>query len=125
MSSQHIHQLIESLGASIHALSRYDQKLGYYDWETHSIWIKPGLTQREETATLAHELVHHLRGHHGHQSESVEAKVDEEAARLLISADDYADAERSYGSNPYALADVLDQPVWLVEAYQRHLAKRG
>lgn len=123
MNSQHIHQLIESLGISVQTLPHYEQKLGYYDWTTHSIWVQPGLTLREETATLAHELVHCLRGHHGHQEDTTEKKVDEEAASLLITRSEDADAERTYGEHPHTLADVLDQPAWVIEAYQRYLAR--
>lgn len=124
MNHQRICALITALNLKIETLPPRTQKiLGYYDWQSQTIWVNPNLTQRETTAVLTHELIHHLRGHQGPQSASVEKSVDEEASRFLITKEAYACAERVYGSDPRVLAEVLDTTVWVVEAFQRWLRR--
>ncbi|RUQ23485.1 hypothetical protein D8M21_01940 [Kocuria sp. HSID16901] len=43
----------------------------------------------EQRCTLTHELVHHARGHSGHQKAGVERKVRYETALLLLPTIDY------------------------------------
>lgn len=56
---------------------------GATDGAAH-IWLDDRLTETERRCTLTHELVHVQAGHHGHQSECVEWRVRERAARLLL-----------------------------------------
>lgn len=50
----------------------------------HRVWLDARLGQAERRATLAHELEHIRRGHHGCQPPAVEASVEHHAARRLI-----------------------------------------
>lgn len=96
---------------------------GFYNLQEGLIFIQEDLVQRQKTATLAHELVHALDGHDGHQSEAVERRVNEKAAMLLITDHAYARADRLVGTDPRALAIELDTTVWAVEAWQRVAAR--
>ncbi len=49
-----------------------------------TIWLDHALTQRERRCTLAHELIHVQRGHHGPQPPTIEARVRDETARWLL-----------------------------------------
>ena len=91
---------------------------GMYVAHKHLIVIRPGLTYAQRRSTLAHELVHVLRNDDGHQSRKVEQKVDQAAADLLISAPEYALAERLHGSNIVGIAQELDVAPFIVEAYR-------
>lgn len=79
----------------------------------------PAASQR---AALAHEYVHATLGHDGPQEAHIEARVDRQAARLLVSPVEYALAERLYGADVGAIAEELGVPVWAVAAYQAWLA---
>lgn len=50
----------------------------------NKIWIDPALSQDEIRCALAHEIVHLLNGHVGHQPEAIEQRVRHEVARRLI-----------------------------------------
>lgn len=50
----------------------------------HRVWLDARLGQAERRSTLAHELEHIRRGHHGCQPPAVEASVEHHAARRLI-----------------------------------------
>lgn len=98
-------------------------KWGFYDDKRRVIFIKQGLLQKQRAAALMHEVVHYLRGDVGPQPPHVERMVDEQAARMLISEQEYAAAERMVGSEPGALAVELDVALNMVEAYQRFLRR--
>lgn len=98
---------------------------GYYDHDYRLIVLDDRLTMPQAVATLAHEIVHAQWGHDGHQHPSVEARVDEVAARMVISTGDYARAERIVGADPRALAAELGTVPWLVEAWKRAHARVG
>lgn len=80
-------------------------------------WLGSGLivvnyrsTEQVQRLTLAHELGHCHHGHdwtREHDQERDEREADRFAARLLISREAYADAERLVGNHPGALAREL------------------
>ncbi|MDO5049969.1 MAG: ImmA/IrrE family metallo-endopeptidase [Actinomycetaceae bacterium] len=96
---------------------------GLYVHATKTVATDPSLTARQRTATLAHEYTHALRGDDGHQSPAVERLVSEEAARLLIDARDYAQAEELYGADEYAIAAELDVALAVVQHYRSWLSR--
>lgn len=87
------------------------------------ISISDQLLEYQATAALAHELIHAAHEHRGHQTPAIERIVDELAARMILTVDEYAKAETMYGCDPRAIAHEMGQPVWIIEAFQRHLAK--
>jgi Zn-dependent peptidase ImmA (M78 family) len=91
---------------------------GYYTHSKCSITVSSQLTTAHTVGTLAHELMHALHNHEGPQPDSVEARVDRMAARLLVSPSEYAEAERLYGPHAGAIAKELDLPLWVVRAWQ-------
>ena len=79
--------------------------------------------QRE---TLAHECGHAFHGHdwtRDHDRERDERQADQYAARLLISVDDYADAETLVGEHPGAIARELGVTRRLVELRREDFAR--
>lgn len=60
----------------------------------HVIWVDRRLLQAERRCTLTHELIHLAHGHHGPQDPLTEARVQAEAARLLIPIETLANALR-------------------------------
>ncbi|MEW6896164.1 ImmA/IrrE family metallo-endopeptidase [Trueperella pyogenes] len=94
---------------------------GAYVHELNLILIGSRLPASSQRAVLAHEYIHATRGHQGPQEPHIEARVDREAARLLISPAEYVLAEHLYGPNTAAIADELNLPTWIVEAYQEDL----
>ncbi|MDY5404428.1 MAG: ImmA/IrrE family metallo-endopeptidase [Trueperella sp.] len=95
---------------------------GGYVHDIGLIVIDSGLPVLEQRAVLAHEYVHALHGHEGVQDKAVEARVDQRAARLLVSPAEYVLAEHLYGCDAAAIAEELELPVWAVAAYQAWLA---
>jgi Zn-dependent peptidase ImmA (M78 family) len=79
--------------------------------------------QRE---ALAHECGHWFHGHDWSREHDVardERQADQYAARLLISADDYARAEELCGTHPGALARELGVTRRLVELRREDFAR--
>jgi len=82
-------------------------------------------TQR---VTLAHELGHWHHGHdwtRDHDEARDERQADQYAARLLISADAYADAESQVGEHLGALARELGVTRRLVELRREDFAREA
>lgn len=102
-----------------------DSAWGAYDHNTRTIYLHAALTTRQKAATLAHEYVHYLRGDTGPQPPHVERRVDEEAAFMLISTEEYATAEHIVGPDPRALAIELDTTLWIVEAWQNRMKRQS
>lgn len=96
-----------------------DTTWGLWDHQARTIYLNRVLTSPQLAATLAHEYVHYLRGDTGPQPPHVERRVDEQAALMLISAGEYAQAEQIVGCNPGALAVELDTTLWVVHAWRR------
>lgn len=61
----------------------------------------------------------------GHYDAKDELRADERAAHLLINMDDYRAAEARYGTNIEAIAQELEVMDYIVEAFERTLARIG
>lgn len=96
---------------------------GAYVHQARTIIVDSRLTPVRQRAVLAHEYVHALRGDVGLQPECVEARVDEQAARLLVSGFDYMLAERCFGTDMGLIAEELGVPIEVVEAFRRGLGR--
>lgn len=111
----------ESEGVQVIFQPLLGARRGAYLHSTREIYINSRMTERNQVATLAHEMVHARYGHEGRQFASVEKRVDELAAMMLINTSAYAMIEEIYGPHPGTIARELDLPVWVVEAWQRNL----
>lgn len=97
---------------------------GCWDPAAETIWIDTSLGERAAAAVLAHELEHVRRGDAGPQLLEVEKMIDERVSRRFIDPGQYARAESLTGPAPALIAEELDLPTWVVEAWQRQ-ARRG
>ena len=104
--------------------ARLEGREACWDPTTGTIWIDAGLGERAAAAALAHELEHVRRGDAGPQRLGVERLIDEHVARRFVDPGRYARAEGLVGPDPALIADELDLPPWVVEAWQRW-ARRG
>lgn len=97
--------------------------LGYHGLYTGScIILLPGMTQREERSTLAHELGHHHYGHtHVHRSfePKLEAACDLYAAEMLIDEVALLKLAHLYPDDPATIAYELNVSSWVLEAWAR------
>ena len=98
-------------------------RVGWYCHQTRTIALHPDLLERQRLPVLLHEAIHHDREDQGHQSAAVEARIDEQVARMLIDAVEFAWAESQVGYHVGGLAALLDMPTWVVRAYRRCLTK--
>lgn len=80
-----------------------------------TIWLDESLTSVEERCALTHELIHHERGHVGHQKAGVEQKVRYATALRLVPVIDYHDpdvpvrfAADEHGVTETVMADRLE-----------------
>jgi hypothetical protein len=71
---------------------RRDGLLGSWDAATRTMTFHPDQSQRQRRCTAAHEVVHVERGDVGHCTPGLERRVEEEAARRLVSLAALADA---------------------------------
>ncbi len=94
---------------------------GHYSRPLGVISISRELSTSARLATLLHELAHHERGDDRCQSPEVEARINEDVARALISPAEYALAERLHEGRTGAIALELDLPRWVVSAYRAPL----
>ena len=76
-----------------------DDDLGGWFPQHKLILLRPGLSQANLLHTLAHELGHAIHNHIGEHHPRQERKVDEFAAQILISKDDYIRAEEMAGGH--------------------------
>lgn len=112
-------ELAHAYGVTVHMAVLRAGERGRFEASEARILIARGLTLSQEISTLAHEVVHARRGDDGHQTAAVERFVDEEAARLLITADAYRRAEQTAGPSPWGIARELDVSPSLVVSWQR------
>lgn len=94
---------------------------GVWDPNQKTIWLKKGLPMASMACTLAHELEHARRGDIGRQDEYVESFIDEKVALRFVDSEAYARLEEVYGCEPGVIAEELDLPRWVIEAWQRLL----
>lgn len=96
---------------------------GYTCQTRKEVGLWTGLLSFQIIPTLLHEAIHVSRDDHGHQSASVEQRIDESVAQLLVVPERYAWAEMQYGCHGGVIARELGLPRWVIEAYQRMLAR--
>lgn len=120
-------RLVEENGLRL--VERPGRSFGGYEPQTATIRVAPGLTRRATCSVLAHELAHALLGHapaaDATTRDRQERRADEWAARRLITAEAYAEAEKVRGTHPASLAFELGVTVEIVTAYQRLLRRVG
>lgn len=80
------------------------------------ILLRHGMTERRTLSTLAHELAHHYY-RDGPQTPAIERRAWRWAARLLVTPENYAQAEQ-YHPSPGALAHHLGVTVEIIHALQ-------
>jgi hypothetical protein len=105
--------------------------LGRREGELHSsglIIVNSRRTHMTQRIAIAHEIGHHVHGHHeprDHWSEQDERQADIYAAGVLIRVEDYRYAEGFVGSHPGALARELGCLARHVAYWQQHHQRRG
>lgn len=96
--------------------------LGGWFPATRRILIRPGVGYRNTLHTAAHELGHAELCHFANPPPWLhprqEREADEYAARLLITPQEYRDAENAYGPHPGAIANELNTTVELVNIWR-------
>lgn len=90
---------------------------GQYRHSARLIVINQRLSADQARVTLAHEVAHAVYCDVG-TSPEMERRADRYAARLLISARDYAAAERMHGPHAGAIARELGVTRHLVETWR-------
>lgn len=112
-------------GVSVYR-SRLHVTRGVWVPARHSVWIDSRLCDDDAAPVLSHELHHVRRGDMScDPSGATDRLIDERVAREFIDPKAYARAERVRGPAAGCIADELNLPVWLVEAYQRSLLREG
>lgn len=100
---------------------------GGYRPDDNTIRLTPGLSRRAARSVLAHEIGHHVHGHRpshfGPVLRRQERAANEWAARLLITIDDYREAEKLREGHVPSIAFELDVLPELVESYQSILER--
>lgn len=115
---------LEDMGMRVEWRPLQGPARGLYYRHADLVVVRSGMTMAQRRCTLAHELIHARRQDDGPQSACVEMRVNEEAARLLISPAEYRLAERFHGAYYGAIATELDVTPTIVKAYQRSLTTR-
>lgn len=115
----------EAVGLGVRvARARLHGARGLWDPAARTIWIEAAYSDAWAAPVLAHELEHVRRGDAGPQLLGVERMIDERVSRRFIDPGQYARAESLIGPAPALIAEELDVPAWVVEAWQRQ-ARRG
>lgn len=96
---------------------------GAYYHRYQLIVIDARLPIRMQRCILAHEYIHALHGHDGHQRTAIERRVTRDAARLLISPAEYRLTEQIYEGEVWQIAEELDVTVEFIHAYQEWLTE--
>lgn len=92
------------------------------------ILVNPRKHRIVQRCTVAHEMGHWHYGHdwtRDHNRAKDEWQADLYAARLLISAAEYALAEHLHGPHPGAIAKELEVTRRLVEVWQADVEQQG
>lgn len=101
-----------------------DDEHGYYEDDDRLIVLNYRCTHAQAVSALAHEVGHGIFGDRC-STEAVERRADEIGASLVITAEEYADAEAEVGPHAGALARRLDVTRDLVLAWRRWWWRRG
>lgn len=120
-----LEDLVVSLGVSL--TDHTTGAKGIYNDRHRTISIRKGLTERAHRSTLAHELIHavfrdRLTGLE-HLDRKMERRADKLAAELLITKDDYVDAESRHGPHDDALAYELGVTRHLLRVWRSTLER--
>ena len=92
---------------------------GAYDASHNLILLSSSLCDVQRRCVLAHEISHAKHRDAGcMRDKAVERRADVEAALTLIRPEEYASAERLYGSNSLGIAQELGVMEWVVDAYR-------
>ncbi|WP_051706158.1 ImmA/IrrE family metallo-endopeptidase [Nocardioides aequoreus] len=100
-----------------------EHRRGFYR-HPRLIVINDRLTRAQATATLAHELGHERFGDTC-STPAAERRAWEYGAALIVTPEEYADAEALVGHHPAALALHLEVTPRLIEAWRRWWWTRG
>ncbi len=106
-------------GVTVHMAELPGTLRGLYDANTGRILLRTGMSDGQRVSTLAHELIHARRGDAGHQDPTHEARIDEEAAGLLLTSEQVARATDDVGTDSRDLAAALNTTPSLVDAWKR------
>lgn len=106
--------------------SRLHGARGLWVPASRTIWVDSRLPDHHAAPTLAHELIHARRGDSECATDTLaEQMIDQRVARRWISRAAYARLEHEYGGDVWMIADSLDVPVWVVQAYRRVLERES
>ena len=97
---------------------------GVYLDDAGLVLLNRRMTRAQATAALAHEVAHSVYGDRC-STEVIERRADELGASLIISREEYRDAEQMVGHHPGALAVELGVTPRLIHAWRRWVAKSG
>ncbi|MDO4928555.1 MAG: ImmA/IrrE family metallo-endopeptidase [Corynebacterium sp.] len=96
-----------------------DHPAGAWNPEQNLISIQHGMSDAATRSVLAHEYGHAYHRHPAGCHPAHEDKADRFAARLLISAPEYALAEAIYDSQPALVAAELGVSLRILQAFRR------
>ena len=127
---QHLYDLAETLGVQIEYTDlTHLGRAGDYCHTTRIIRVQHGLLWRKHRSVLAHELAHAMFGDEPtifeHINDQQERRADEHAAHMLITPDQYRDAEAAHDGSRAAMAQELGVLEHLVNAYEKTLTRLG
>ena len=97
---------------------------GYYEGESRLIVLNNACTDAQLVAALAHEVGHGTYGDRC-STPAIERRADELGASLVITRDEYADAESDVGEHAGALARQMGVTRDLVLAWRRWWLRAG
>ncbi len=106
-------------GVTVHVADLPGEMRGQYVADEQRIYLRRGMAPAQRVSALAHEVSHALRGDDGPQDQAVEDRVNEDAARLLITNGEYVEATSRVGDNVCDLAIELDVSPGIISAWQR------
>lgn len=118
-----VFQHCADLGINVEWADLGDRRRGEYHRYADQIVLNLRLTARQATATLAHECGHHRFGDTC-SSRRNEVRAWEYGAAMLITPEEYRDAEELVGHHLAALAIELGVTPRLIEAWRRWWHKR-
>lgn len=111
----------ENLGVSVQ-FADFSGLRGVYSAELKTIFINTRYPYEHQRYALAHELGHVVYGHSCSTGKN-EYAADRHAVELLISDEDYRDAELEADGNIRGIAAILELPVEVIRFYQSQLLR--
>lgn len=114
-----LHDYAHALGVQVARGVPSGNRWGSYHHRTRSILLHPGLSPRQESYVLGHELAHAYYGHDDCLPQW-ERQADLLAATWLIRAPEWRTAVRIH-STIRGVADELDVHPWLVRVYAEQM----